>query len=95
MYPAREWGWDEPEIKESKYAQHVTPTWQKVLNDPSGYIGASYPGPPTPQITSLTPSNFATDLFGEILAGKPVADAVKDGHDRMVRTFKEFGAKGE
>jgi ABC-type glycerol-3-phosphate transport system substrate-binding protein len=95
VYPAREWGWDEPEIKESKYAQQVTPTWQKVLNDPSGYIGISYPGPPQPHITSLGPSNFATDLFGEILAGKSVEQAVADGHNRLVRTFKEFGAKGE
>jgi len=95
VYPAREWGWDEPEIKESKYAQQITPTWQKILNHPSGYIGASYPGQPSPQITSLGPSNFLTDLFGEILGGKSVEDAVRDGHNRLVRTFKEFGAKGE
>src|SRR5436853_6284906 len=24
VYPAYEWGWDDPAIKENKYAQHVT-----------------------------------------------------------------------
>jgi hypothetical protein len=34
-------------------------------------------------------------MFGEVLNGKTPEDAVKSGHDRAVRTFKEFGAKGE
>ena len=32
-------------------------------------------------------------MFGEVLGGKPVADAVKSAHDRAVRVFKEFGAR--
>ena len=34
-------------------------------------------------------------MFGEVLSGKSVEQAVKDGHDKAVRVFKEFGAKGE
>jgi multiple sugar transport system substrate-binding protein len=95
VYPAREWGWDEPEIKESKYAQHITDVWRKVVNDPSGYLGSPYPGPPTAQVNALDNSNFFTDMFGEILGGKSVEDTLASAHDRAVRTFKEFGAKGE
>lgn len=95
VYPSREWGWDEPEIKESTYAKHITDVWRSVLNHPSGYIGSSYPGPPTAQIGALDASNFLTDMFGEILGGKSVEDTLKSAHDRAVRTFKEFGAKGE
>jgi ABC-type glycerol-3-phosphate transport system substrate-binding protein len=95
VYPAREWGWDQPEITESTYAKHVTGNWQKMLQDPSGYLGSPYPGAPNPQIGSLDSTNFLTDMFGEILGGKPVEDALKSAHDRAVRTFKEFGAKGE
>jgi hypothetical protein len=43
----------------------------------------------------LESSNFWTDMFGEVLGGKSPADAVKSAHDRAVRVFKEFGAKGE
>ena len=95
VYPAREWGWDQPEITESTYAKHVTENWRKIANDPSGYLGSSYPGPPSPQINALDNSNFLTDMFGEILGGKSVEDALASGHAKAVQTFKEFGAKGE
>jgi ABC-type glycerol-3-phosphate transport system substrate-binding protein len=96
VYPAREWGWDQPEITESTYAKHVTDNYKKIVNDPSGYgIGSSYPGPPTPQMGALDNSNFVTDMFGEILGGKSVEDALASGHAKAVQTFKEFGAKGE
>ena len=95
VYPPREWGWDQPEITESTYAKHVTDNWRKIANDPSGYLGSSYPGPPTPQINALDNSNFLTDMFGEILGGKSVEDALASAHAKAVQTFKEFGAKGE
>ena len=95
VYPAHEWGWDQPEITESTYAKHVTEGFRKQVNDPSGYLGSSYPGPPTPQINALDNSNFLTDMFGEILSGKSVEDALASAHNRAVQTFKEFGAKGE
>jgi multiple sugar transport system substrate-binding protein len=95
VYPPREWGWDQPEITESTYAKHVTDVWKKIANDPSGYLGSSYPGPPSPQINALDNSNFLTDMFGEILAGKSPEDALASAHARAVQTFKEFGAKGE
>ena len=53
VYPAREWGWDQPEITESTYAKHISRNWQKILNDPSGYLGSPYPGAPQPHIGAL------------------------------------------
>jgi multiple sugar transport system substrate-binding protein len=95
VYPVREWGWDQPEITESNYAKHVTDNWKKIAGDPSGYLGSPYPTGPSAQINALAASNFLTDMFGEILAGKSVEDALASGHARAVQTFKEFGAKGE
>jgi hypothetical protein len=95
VYPAREWGWDQPEITESAYAKHVTDNWKKIAADPSGYLGTAYPAGPSPQIGALDNSNFLTDMFGEILGGKSVEDALASGHAKAVQTFKEFGAKGE
>jgi multiple sugar transport system substrate-binding protein len=96
VYPAHAWGWDQPEITENPYAQHVTDVYRKSFDDPSGWWGnLAWPGPPTPQADALENSNFWTDMFGEILGGKTPADAVADAHDRAVQTFKQFGAQGE
>jgi len=95
VYPAREWGWDQPEITESVYAKHVTEAWKTISTHPTAYLGSSYPGSPQPQINALDTTNFLTDMFGEILGGKPIDEALKSGHDRAVKTFKDFGAKGE
>jgi multiple sugar transport system substrate-binding protein len=95
VYPSREWGWDQPEITENQYAKHVTDNWRKIANDPSAYLGSHYPASPSPQVNALDNSNFLTDMFGEILGGKPVEGALASAHDKAVRTFKEFGAKGE
>jgi ABC-type glycerol-3-phosphate transport system substrate-binding protein len=95
VYPAYEWGWDTPEIKDNKYAQRVTDTWKAIASHPSGFNQGSWPGPPTPQVASLESSNFWTDMFGEIMGGKSVEDTVRDAHNRAVRVFKEFGAQGE
>ena len=95
VYPAREWGWDQPELTEAKYAKDITPVWKKVFNDPSAFTGTSYPGPPSPQADALDNANFWTDMFGEILGGKSVEQTLADAHARTVQTFKEFGAKGE
>ncbi|MGE3909767.1 MAG: ABC transporter substrate-binding protein [Chloroflexota bacterium] len=93
-YPAYEWGWDEAVITDNQYAQHVTPQWRDVAFDPSGFTEGEWPGPPTPWTASLESSNFWTDMFGEVLGGKPVPQAVADAHMRAVRVFKEFGAQG-
>ena len=95
VYPAYEWGWEDPVLKENKYAQHVTEAWQENSNHPSAFTNGSWPGPPTAWTASLESSNFWTDMFGDVLSGKSVEQAVKDSHDKAVRVFKEFGAKGE
>jgi len=93
-YPAYEWGWDDAAIADNQYAQHVTPVWKDIAFDPSGFTQGEWPGPPTPWTASLESSNFWTDMFGEILGGKPVPEALANAHDRAVRVFKEFGAAG-
>jgi multiple sugar transport system substrate-binding protein len=95
VYPAYEWGWDEPEIKASDAGSHVTDVWKQYVNHPSGFFGSFYPAPPVPWVDSLVVSNFWTDMFGEVLGGKSSEDAVKSAHDRAVRVAKEFGFKGE
>jgi multiple sugar transport system substrate-binding protein len=96
VYPAYEWGWDEPEIKNSDAGTHVTEAWRSYLNHPSGYTGDGYfPAAPVAAVESLESSNFWTDMFGEVLGGKAPADAVKSAHERAVRVAKEFGFKGE
>jgi multiple sugar transport system substrate-binding protein len=96
VYPAYEWGWNEPELTASPAAAHITDAWKQYLNHESGYTGGGYfPSQPVPWVTSLESSNFWTDMFGEVLGGKSPADAVKGAHDRAVRVAKEFGFKGE
>ena len=96
-YPAYEWGWDEKILNEG-YAAKVTPAWKAVSLDPSAYIGASYPGPPSPWVSSLASSNFWTDMFGEVLGGKSPEDALKSGHERPCvsrRSSASRASKGE
>ena len=96
VYPAYEWGWEEPEIKASDAGTKITEVWRQYLTHESAYTGVgSYPAPPTPWVQSLESSNFWTDMFGEVLGGKSTADAVKSAHDKAVRVAKEFGFKGE
>ena len=95
VYPAFEWGWDDAGIKDNKYAQRVTEGYRAAFNNPSGFMTGAWPGPPTAWVASLESSNFWTDMFGEVLSGKSVEQTVKDAHDRAVRVFKEFGARGE
>jgi multiple sugar transport system substrate-binding protein len=95
VYPAYEWGWDEPEIKASDAGTHVTDVWKQFVNHESGYLGDYHPSKPVPWVESLAVANFWTDMFGEVLGGKSPADAVKSAHDRAVRVAKEFGFKGE
>lgn len=95
VYPAREWGWDQPELTEAQYAKNITPVWKQIFNDPSAFQGTAHPSAPTPQSNALDNTNFWTDMFGEILGGKAVDTTLSDWHNRVVQTFKEFGAKGE
>jgi hypothetical protein len=63
VYPAHQWGWDEPEITENTYGQHVTGVYLQMFNHPSGWTGsASWPGPPSPQADA---HNRAVSTFQE------------------------------
>jgi len=95
VYPARQWGWDTSPLTEAPYAKNITPVWKQIFDDPSAFQGTSHPAAPTPQSNALDNTNFWTDMFGEILGGKAVDQTVADWHNRIVQTYKEFGAKGE
>ena len=95
VYPAYEWGWDQPEIRDSPYARRVTDAWRKVALDPDGFTQGEWPGPPTAHMAAVEGANFWTDMMGEVLNGKLSGDAVAAAHGRAVRVFKELGAKGE
>jgi len=96
VYPAYEWGWNEPEITASDAAAHVTDVWKQYLDHPSGYNGSGYyPAKPVAAVESMEAANFWTDMFGEVINGTSPADAVKNAHALAVRVFKEFGLKGE
>ena len=96
VYPAYEWGWNEPEVTSGDAASHVTEVWKQYLTHESKYTGGGfYPGSPIAAVQSLESSNFWTDMFGEVMGGKSPADTVKSAHDKAVRVFKEFGLKGE
>jgi hypothetical protein len=83
-------------VKDSAAATKITEAWKQYLTHPSGYNGnGAWPAAPNPWVSSLESSNFWTDMMGEVIGGKTPAEAVKGGHDRAVRVFKEFGAKGE
>ena len=97
VYPAYEWGWDEPEIKASDAGTHVTDVWKQYLTHQSGYTGGgSYPAQPSP----VGRSRWSRPTSGPTCSARCSAASRRPTpsrarHDRAVRVFKEFGAKGE
>ena len=64
-----------------------------AFNEPP-FQGNSYRGPLSAAAEAVGFQNVVSDTMGEILKGKPVAQAVKEMHDRAVKIYKEFGLKG-
>ena len=60
----------------------------------AGGVNRAPPESASPQADALENSNFWTDMFGSILGGTSVEDAVKSASDHAVQTFQDFGAKG-
>ncbi|MFN8523525.1 MAG: extracellular solute-binding protein [Chloroflexota bacterium] len=94
-YPAYEKGWDDKVITESPIAKRVTPVWQAQVLAKTTFTGDEFPAPPNSAVAALVTGNLWTDMFGEIMAGKAIPDALKSAHDRAVKVFKEYGLKGE
>jgi len=68
--------------------------FEKVAWNEPPFRGLAHPGPLTAAADAVGIQNVFTDMFGQILQGKKVEDAVKEAHDRCVKIYKEFGLKG-
>jgi multiple sugar transport system substrate-binding protein len=90
VVPAYEKWWDDPIIQQEENSRRFKPV---ALAEPP-FPGLAWRGPITEASDAVGAQNVLTDMMGEVLAGKPVAQAVKDAHDRAVRIYKELGFKG-
>jgi len=90
VVPAYEKWWDDPIIQGEENSRRFKPV---ALAEPP-FPGLAWRGPITEASDAVGAQNVLTDMMGEVLAGKPVAQAVKDAHDRAVRIYKELGFKG-
>lgn len=90
VVPAYEKRWDHPIIKDNRIASKFKAV---AFNDPP-FIGVAHRGPNTEASAAVSSQNVATDMMGEIMAGKPVPQAVQDAHNRAVSIFQAFGFKG-
>ena len=62
---------------------------------PGDYFpGLRSPGPASAAVDAIGGGTYYTDAMAEILQGKPIADVVKDYHNRFVQIFRDFGKKG-
>ena len=88
--PAYETRWNDPIIAENRIAQRFKPV---SFNDPP-FLGVPYRGPLSEAADAVSAENVATDMMGDILAGKPVEQAVREAHLRSVGIYQSFGYKG-
>ena len=87
--PAYANGWKDPIVA----SRPISAKFEAVVNN-EDWWGVATPGPIQAAVDAVAASNMFTDTMGEILKGKPTAQAVKEMHDRAVKIFKEFGLKG-
>ena len=90
VVPAYEKWWDDPIVQQEENSRRFKPV---ALAEPP-FPGLAWRGPITEASDAVGAQNVLTDMMGEVQAGKPVAQAVKDAHDRAVRIYKELGFKG-
>jgi multiple sugar transport system substrate-binding protein len=90
VVPAYENQWNEPIIAEHPIAR----VFKTVAFNEPPFQGSSYRGPLTAAAEAVEFQNVVSDTMGEILAGKPVIAAVRDGHLRIVDIYQSLGFKG-
>ncbi|MCC6627833.1 MAG: hypothetical protein IT340_10575 [Chloroflexi bacterium] len=89
--PAYEWGWDEPEANTGP--NEVAKVFRKQALSPN-YFMDFMPGPePKLWISAVGQEVVLTDTMAEVLKGTPAKDAVKNGHDRVVKIWEKFQGK--
>jgi multiple sugar transport system substrate-binding protein len=91
VVPAYANRWDNPLVRDNRIAKAFRPI---SFNEPP-FPGMAWRGPVTEASEAVSGENVATDMMGEILAGKSVEAAVRDAHDRAVSIYQSFGFKGK
>jgi multiple sugar transport system substrate-binding protein len=90
VVPANERRWDDPLIRENR----VSSAFKQIAFSEPPFVGMAARGPITEASEAVSSENVATDMMGEVLAGKPAAQAVRDAHARAVGIYQAFGFKG-
>ena len=91
VVPAYEKRWDNPLIKDNRISSKFK---QIAFNEPP-FTGMAWRGPITDASDAVSAENVATDMMGEILAGKSVDQAVREAHQRAIGIYQSFGLKGK
>jgi multiple sugar transport system substrate-binding protein len=91
VFPVFKNQWENPLVR----ADENNKRFEAVAWAEPAMPGVSHPAEGTPWTDAVSRQNLATDMYGQVLKGKKVEDAVKETHDRAVKIFKEFGRKGE
>jgi multiple sugar transport system substrate-binding protein len=82
--------WNDPVVMANPVNMQFKPV---SLNEPP-FTGTAYRGPISAAADAVSQENVATDMFGAILGGKPVDQAVREAHQQCVDIFKQFGLRG-
>jgi multiple sugar transport system substrate-binding protein len=82
--------WNDPLIQNDKNAKAAFP----IAYPEPFFPGLRWPGPASAAVDAIGGGTYHTDAMAEILQGKPIADVVKDYHNKMVKVFQDFGLKG-
>ena len=89
--PAYDALWNTPEIQADT---QVAMKFKVISQADPPVSGNAYRGPSTDASNAALFQQFATDMFGEILAGKPVEQAVRETHIRVVGIYNQLGFRG-
>lgn len=89
--PAYDAFWNTPEIQADT---QVSLKFREVSQAEPPVAGNAYRGPDTDAAAAVLFQQVVTDMFGEVLAGKPVEQAVRETAQRSIRVYQEFGLPG-
>lgn len=89
--PAYDALWNTPEIQADP---QVSLKFREISQAEPPISGNAYRGPQTDASEAVLFQQIVTDMMGEVLAGKPVEQAVRETHLRAVRVYQEFGLPG-
>jgi multiple sugar transport system substrate-binding protein len=82
--------WTDPTVT----VNPISLAFKAVSQNEPPFTGVAYRGPISAAADGVSQQNVITDMFGAILGGKPVDQAVREAHQQSVDIFKQFGLKG-